>query len=261
MTMTEQDLQDVLGSPEAKTQTAHEKYAFTGGDTPMMPLDQRHQIEKSANYFHRHRTSFPYRQRRTIARRILKEADARDVDVPHRRYLHQAAGMGLPDMRKLARHMMVRANDAPEDMREELHKQAVAVRDMDPDEEVAAKCAELMAEVDETSGQYRRYDDGLAMPEKAAFPYALEDLEKAAECLVQLPNGTVVTKEQLDNAPLSKAAKAIGGEFEQEVIRRMDEPNLMRKLAGTLSEPDADTLEAFLPKEGGIDLSLFDGVL
>ena len=129
-------------------------------------------------------------------------------------------------MKKLARDLVLRANKAPDGMREELHKCAVEVAESEPDARVCAAAAELMAEIDEASGQYRKYGSGRTMPEELAFTHTLSDFDKVAERLVDLPNGQTATIEQLEAAPLAKVAKSIGGTFEHEALRRWGEEGL-----------------------------------
>lgn len=231
-------------------------YAYESGQMRMLPVDDNESVHRSARHFHQHRDSFPYEDRRKIARTILDAAGSMSTDPPHRRYLEQAAGLGAADMKKLARDMVLRANKAPEGMREELHKCAVEVAESDPDARVCEAAAELMAEIDETSGEYRKYASGRPMPEELAFTHTLSDFDKVAEGLVELKNGKLATAEQLDMAPMGKIAKAIGGSFENEALHRWGEEGLMRKLASTLSPPDADTLCAMLPEAPPLDLPL-----
>ncbi len=242
--ISQDELEQTIGTAESKEGA----YALDRDGQRMYPLHDRDSLQKAAEHFMRHRGRYPYEWRREIATNLLKKADQLGCEVPDADYMKKAAGRGMGEKSEIAAHLMFRSRKIP-GVKDDLEKLARTVHqseEIGPKEASAA--ARVMAQVDESTDLYRGYGDALPFPEEVAFSHTEDEIQKTASSMVKLANEAVVTREQLQRAPVSKVAAAIGGEFEQKLMEDMFDHDTFTKLASDLDPDDADTLCVMLPE-------------
>lgn len=222
----------------------------------LMPLTDENSVDEAADYLFTYRSRLPYTWRKEAARNILVAAQEKDVTPRREEYLLKAAGLGVSTRTEVVGAILQRAARVKDtEVANKLKKYAsewYEKTEVDFDE--LNKCAELLGQIDERAG-LTEYDDTFPTPEECLFRQTARKAAQCKEDYVELSNGRVVHKSQIEGKPYTKMADAVGGAL-RNAMENVIIPDWsdFRKAAEKLGPGEADTLCLFLgdaKDEGG----------
>ena len=198
----------------------------------------------------RHRYTYP--MRKFAARRILRAQKAANVTLQPETadYLNRAAGEGsaipLDVSVKLANRAIMIKRDHPE----LAMKLAELATSIESEKYLPAakleKLAGLVDSVDQKTGLFRYYYEGVPMPEEFCFNIQEKEGQAYVDAHIQLTTGTVLSLSQLKKLPLEKFSEALGAEYAQAISDKSGlkiDWDKFAEVAPTLPRDDAKLLE------------------
>jgi hypothetical protein len=217
------------------------------------------EVKAAAEWLEKYRDRLPFRDRHTIATKILEKASSYGAAVgDHMEFLERQAGRGVCDPAEVVEQVEKRAYlTTKPDLREAFVTMARTLRDkprqaMHPSNLV--KLAETIDTLDRqilnVGGRYADY--GLVRPEelvfKATFAKVAGDLQRS----VATTNGKVYEKGALGKLAVADLRALFGDEFAGKVSTPLGDVDVekMAEELSALPRPDAQALEALLSEHG-----------
>ena len=214
------------------------------------------EVKAACEAFHRYREHFGFRDRQTIAKKILdKAAEFGTLILPEEREtLEKQAGMGIYEPQACAQAIMTRMNmvyaEINQTTKDGMRKTAQSVLDnpmlaMNPDN-CAALC-ETLDVFDRMAGLTTKYAEGLPRPEDIVYANPFSTAADFVKSACELVTGTVFNREQFAKLALSSVRAVFGDEIAKDVTTgiRLD-PEKMAEMASTFPRPDAEALERLM---------------
>jgi len=247
----------VAATVEKPRYLINEKSA-SGEDVNLLPVSDLQSLRTGAEWLYENRDRLPFTWRQKAARALISEAGEYDGTIlPKSDYLHKAAGYGTSDPKTIAGAFAVRAKLLQaEPVSKEIMKVAVDLYRTGLDKTKYASVATTLATIDEKFNLHKYYSQSLPTPEEVVFGRTFKEARELMNTLTMLPNGKLVTDEQIEQAPIMKAARVIGGGFLNAVTCSLFTPTLplVKKAIAELKPEDADTLCLFIDAAKGNDL-------
>jgi hypothetical protein len=208
-----------------------------------------------------HRDAFGFRDRQTIAKKILDKAAEFGVglDEDSRETLEKQAGLGIYDPRVCGRAIADRvnmvANEIRSEVRDGMRKTANEVISnpalaMDP-ENCAALC-ETLDMFDRMAGLTTKYAEGLPRPEDIVYANPFSTAAEFVKNAAELITGDVFNKEQFKKLALADIRAVMGDEIANAVafgVKQVD-PVKMAEIAGTFDRGTAKALVDLMAEAG-----------
>jgi len=238
-------------------------YAFvwtdneTGRKDRHLRMVNAREVKAAADYLHEYADRFTFRDRNTIAKKILTKAASFGAAVGNRiEFLEKQAGHGVCDPDEVVAMLTDRAKLATlPALKDQILKLAHIVKTqprqaLTPD--MMVKLAETVDQIDRTIGLAGKYTDKLPRPEdvifKATFSKAASDI--AEHCA--LTSGNIYKKADFAKIALDDVRSLFGTDFAEEVKAGLDkvDPEKMAELVHTLPRPDAELFDRLMSDSG-----------
>jgi len=204
-----------------------------------------------ALYADRHRYTYP--MRKFAAKRILRAQKEAKVEFDHdtTEFLSRASGEGsaipLDVATKLAQRAIMIKHQYP-DLAMKLAEISEAIENEKylPANKLE-KLAGLIDSVDQNTGLYRYYYEGVPMPEEFCFNIQEKEAQAFLDAHVELTTGAAYPISQLKKLPLAKIAEVMGQEFADAVsVNGNVDWDKFAEVAPTLPRDDAKLLESLI---------------
>jgi hypothetical protein len=240
-----------------------------------MPMPNAISVKLAADFLYANRAKYPLQWRKSAARRILRKMSfydgqaAKGVKVAGaelgitklsyevRNYLERAAGLGAAMPEKVAEKIAQRVFMLPErrdDLRLKLAEVAQDIAKVDSlSNDELDKVAELLDEVDRSTGLAAYYHTSVDMPEEICYDVLEKEAAAILDGHVVLTTGNVYPLELFRNLPIDKMAAVMGDEFADAVRNEAGDLDLEKfaEVAPTLPRPDALLLERIVSSSEG----------
>lgn len=232
--------------PQAKTA----QYAWVS-DRPTghaLPINTPDEVFRAAWWLDANALRLPFERRRDVAQRILKQAQALNLDpleLPES--VAQWAGYGFAAPQQVVNQLRVRVMLPLPDNVAGMLKTAIAALERlsgaEWNQTVLHKVATLMANVDAIP-RHVTYGNLLQPPEQVCYAITAHKLAEAAQEAVPLQNGKVVMLSQLMELPETMLKQAFGSEFLTWITGPdgQRDPDKLRQEAKSLPADQADLL-------------------
>ena len=208
------------------------------------PITDSELVEKSAQDLYDERTLLPMEWRKYAASNILKKAEEYNTvidDDEHADYLERAAGKGLSSLDTVIQGINKRSEALRTTKRtekaKELDKVASKLKEKTLDRETLEKTASFLDQVDRDTNLYERYNNDLPLPEEYCHAILRKHAEEALDQMVQLPNGSVYAKSDLEKAGSEVFSVLPGREHD---VKKLDGNFDMEKAASVSKELKKD---------------------
>lgn len=194
-------------------------YKTAGYEIRKFPIPNSASLKLAAERLYADRHRYTYPMRKFAATRILKAQTRMKAELQPETtdFLIRAAGNGgaipMDIATKLAqRAIMVKKSDPDAAMG--LAKIAEAIEnDTYLPHEQLEKLASLVDSVDQRTGLYKYYHDGVELPEEFIFNIQEKEAQAFVDAHVQLTTGTAYALKDLQKLPLAKIAGVLGQDF------------------------------------------------
>lgn len=234
-----------------------------GGVTRQYPLRNAGEVKAAANWFATRITDiqedFPWKDRNTIATKILDKAASYGVDVAEERdVLEKSAALGACDPTKAKMHIKNRARMCDyriNGLKESMEKLAGMIDSsktlLDPG--TAEKIAELLDHYDRVNNLVGKYTDVIPSPEDVMFTAPLNKIASAKEDICVLTTGTSYDRRDFEKLSVSELQSVFGDEIVEGSVDGLKvDPVKFAAIATTLPRPDAEILDSMMSRVGGL---------
>ncbi len=183
-----------------------------------LKLSSAMEVKVAAEWLAEHRDRIPFRDRNTIAIKILEKQSHFGASVGNLQgFLETQAGRGVPDPQEVVAMIRQRADLARDPaVKDAVTKLAAVVRST-PERalmpEQLVKLAETVDDIDRGLGLVGKYGELLRRPEEVIFGVLYSKAAEEAGASVQLANGSVFAKESLAHLKLEDLDALFGADF------------------------------------------------
>lgn len=248
---------------DAEASLPDSAYAFvwvddaTGRKDRHLRMINAREVKAAADYLHEYADRFTFRDRNTIAKKILTKAASFGAAIGDKvEFLEKQAGHGVCDPDEVVTMLSDRSKLATlPALKDQIVKLAHIVKTqprqaLTPD--MMIKLAETVDQIDRTIGLAGKYTVKLPRPEdvifKATFSKAAADI--AEHCA--LTSGNIYKKADFAKIALEDVRSLFGTDFAEEVKAGLDkvDPEKMAELVHTLPRPDAELFDRLMSDSG-----------
>ena len=214
------------------------------------------EVKAACQAFTEFRDQFGFRDRQTIAKKILAKSAEFGVglDDDLRETLEKQAGMGLYDPKACAKAICDRVNmvlpEIREEVRDGMRKTAaqVAVNPslaMDPVN--CESLCETLDAFDRMAGLTTKYAEGLPRPEDIVYAAPYSTAADFCKNACELVTGKVYSREQFKKLALADVRSVLGNDIADAVAYGFQvSPEKMSEVASTFPRADAERLESLM---------------
>lgn len=228
----------------------------SAGKVRLYPMINDETVKMAGDQFYAERTRLPITWRRQAARNLYKQAQSRNVDFDRPEvadYIERAAGRGLASADSMAGMLNDRAEElfkrANSEAGRKLLKLAVELKKYEPTMEVCVKVANLVGELDQTTGLHKKYGSNIALPEDTCHAVLQQHANDILSNYVQLPSGNMYARADLIKASAS-IIEALEGEVNVAAKNGELDMTKMAQAAPDLAEDAGRYLELSLAAQG-----------
>ncbi len=211
---------DKAGLPDASFAFVWQKN--DGTKERNLPLRNKHEVKRAAEYVTEHRDEFVYDDRRVMAKKILVKAAEYGANLGAQQdYLEKQAGNGACSGKVAAQLLDTRAGlikDAA--AKEQLQTAAELLRNNPSSAHSPEKMCKLASFVDALDHEYglvKDYGTLVARPEDVLFTVNEKVASQFKSASVSLTNGNIYTVDDLKSLNLKEVKDWMGSEFANEV--------------------------------------------
>lgn len=220
---------------------------YRDGDTAyrQCPLRNAGEVKTAAAWFDKHRDQFGFRDRYTVAGRILRKLEEFDTYSEHRESLEKAAGYGYCSNTDVADAWETRAklaNAKYPQLAQQASQLAKTVRQQSfglREHGIRIKLAEHMEQFDHETGLTSLYGDGLARPEDVLFMLTQKVASDVASQYVQTTTGKVYEKQAFAGISPQDLDEWLGADFVEECGGDELSIEKLAEVVPTLPRPEA----------------------
>lgn len=237
------------------------KSAGGGKNYGQIPLRNKEEVVKAAEWLKNYRDRLTYNERKTAATRILgKSAEFGVIHEPDiEKMLFRIAGVGIGDIDVIKKQITKRADYFNRTSRTDIAnqlKKLIEILDSTNIEtfykEGAYKLASELDTVDKMSGIATRYGKGYMIPEDFLFSTTAVEVEETKNSLVgNIKTGKYYHKEDFPSANVSVFEGILGGEnLDQVSFLGFIDPSLCREWLKTASKEEAELFDIAMSYSG-----------
>lgn len=253
---------------EAESQLPDSAYGYvwvdaaSGQKNRFLRMSNPMEVKVAAEYLEQHRDRLPFRDRHTVALKIIERANHFGVGLgKSAEFLERQAGRGVPEPIEVVEMIRQRAmltKDAA--LREHFQKMAQEVHGVPrkalmPD--MLVKLAETMDTLDRNLGLIGKYGGTLQRPEDVIFKATLTKVASEAMEHVATTTGKLYEKQAFKRLDVGSLRDAFGPKFVSSITTPLGEvdPEKLAEVVGTLPRGDAELFDA-IASDSGIAASL-----
>ena len=231
------------------------------------PMPNAGSVKMAGERLFADRCRYTYPMRKFAARRILKAAKKAEITFNPETdlFLHRAAGEGAGFPKDIATKVAHRAIMLKRNHPELAIALAKVASSVDGENHLPAerleKLASLVDSVDQRTGLFRYYYDGVDMPEEFIFNLQEKEAQAFADAHIRLTTGTAYALADLKKMPFEKFADVLGPEIMQAISNKDGRVDWAKfaEIAPTLPRDDARLLDRLIKDAEAIPGGLADG--
>lgn len=222
------------------------------------PLRNGLEVQAAAKWFSDYRDEFLFRDRQTIANKLLDKAAEFSVKLPDELdvLLEKQAGRGVCDPAVVAEQLRRRAalRFMPPGMKDRLEKLAsdwLSQPLLAEDLATTSKLAEVVDEIDRRCHLTTHYDEALQRPEDFVFAGVVKHAAEFVQSVCPTLSGSIYEKNQFSKLSVATVRHHFGEDIAQAVTTglRVDGQK-MAQVAASLPLPDAVSLDRLMQAVG-----------
>lgn len=227
------------------------------------PLRNPGEVKAAASWFATRisdiQQDFAWRDRNTIATKILDKAASYGVDVSEERdVLEKSAALGACNPASAKAHIKNRARMCDyriNGLKESMEKLAEMIDSsktlLDPG--TAEKIAELLDQYDRVNNLVGKYTNIIPSPEDVMFAAPLNKIASAKEDICILTTGTAYDRRDFEKLSVSELQSVFGDEIVESSVNGLKvDPVKFAAIATTFPRPDAEILDSMMSRVGGL---------
>lgn len=229
-------------------------YKSAGYEIRKFPMPNPASVKLAGEHLFADRHRYTYPMRKFAARRILKAQKKADVQFQPEtsEFLNRASGEGgafpLDISTKLAQRAIMVKKQHP-DLAMKLAEIAESIENESHlSNDRLDKLAGLVDSVDQHTGLYKYYYEGVPMPEEFIFNIQEKEAQAFLDSNVMLTTGKAYKLAELKGLQLEKLAEVVGKEFSDAIMDKSGQVDWAKfaEIAPTLPRGDARLLESLL---------------